>query len=147
MFRGKDPFVVGSVGVSDLSSAVQQIMVGADAVWICTETMVRGFARMAKMPEGLKAWTKEMGYSRIADFRDLLLGNITPASELRIHEGYAAVDLAECNACGACWNIGHCSAITHPDDRTTIDAAACPGRSTGVDVCPRDAIAMVDRGT
>ncbi len=146
VFLGKKPFVIGSGGVSDLSSAVQQIMVGADAVWICTETMIRGFAWMTKMLEDLKAWMAEMGYSRIADFRDLLLGNIKSASELKIHKGYAAVDLAKCNACGDCWKIGHCCAITHPGDRTTIDPATCLGCSTCVDVCPRGAIAMVDKG-
>jgi dihydroorotate dehydrogenase/Pyruvate/2-oxoacid:ferredoxin oxidoreductase delta subunit len=146
MFLGKKPFVIGSGGVSDLESAVQQIMVGADAVWICTETMVRGFAWMARMLEDLKTWMAEMGYSRIADFRDVLLGNIKSASELKIHQGFAEVDLAKCNACGACWKVGHCCSITHPGDRTIIDAATCFGCSTCVDVCPRDAIVMVDKG-
>jgi Pyruvate/2-oxoacid:ferredoxin oxidoreductase delta subunit len=130
--------------VSDLTSAVQQIMVGADAVWVCTETMVRGFAWLPKVLDGLKAYMTEMGYSLIRDFRDLLLGNIKSASELHIRQGHAEVDLAKCNACGACWKVGHCCSITHPDDRTTIDAVTCFGCSTCVDVCPRDAIAMVE---
>jgi Pyruvate/2-oxoacid:ferredoxin oxidoreductase delta subunit len=132
--------------VSDLASAVQQIMVGADAVWVCTETMVRGFAWLPKVLDGLRAYMAEMGYARIRDFRDLLLRNIKSASELHIRQGHARIDLRKCNACGACWNIGHCCSIAHPGDRTTIDAETCFGCSTCVDVCPRDAITMVEKG-
>lgn len=146
VFLGPEPFLIGSGGVSDLASAVQQIMVGADAVWVCTETMLRGFSWLPKVLEELRSYMKEMGYRRIRDFRDLLLGNIKSASELHIRTGFAEVDLAKCNACGACWNIGHCCSITHPGDRTTIDAETCLACSTCVDVCPRGAIGIVETG-
>ena len=145
-FLGEDPFVLGSGGVSDLQSAVQQIMVGADAVWICTETMLRGFDWMPKMLDQLQGYMKEMGYTRIRDFRSLLHKNIKTANELKIYAGYAEVDPEKCNACGLCWNIGHCCAITHPDDVTTIDQETCLACSTCVDVCPRGAIKMVNTG-
>ncbi|MBN2554061.1 MAG: 4Fe-4S binding protein [Spirochaetales bacterium] len=140
---GMDPFVLGSGGVSDLSSAVQQIMVGADAVWICTETMVRGFNWLPKVIDGLKAYMKEMGYGKIRDFRDLLHRNLKSANELTVYDGYAQVDLEKCNACELCWNIGHCPAITHPDGTTTIDRDSCLACSTCVDICPRGALSMV----
>ncbi len=144
-FLGEEPFIIGSGGVSDLRSAVQQIMVGADAVWICTETMIRGFDWLPKMLDDLKAYMKEMGYKTIRDFRDLLHKNIKTANELKIYDGYAEVDAEKCNACGLCWNIGHCCAISHPDDVTAIDPGACLACSTCVDVCRRSAIAMVQR--
>lgn len=142
---GKGPFIIGSGGVRDLQSAVQQIMVGADAVWICTETMLRGFDWMPKLLEDLESYMADMGYRRIAEFRDLLLQNIKTSQDLTIHDGYAQVDLKKCNACGLCWNIGHCHAITHPDNTTRIDQQACVACSSCVDVCPRGAISMVRR--
>jgi len=142
-YLGNEPFIIGSGGVSDLQSAVQQIMVGADAVWICTETMIRGFDWLPKMIDNLKAYMRDMGYSKIGDFKSILHQNIAPADELNIHKGYAVVDLNRCNSCSLCWNIGHCPAITHPGDITTIDADKCLGCSTCVDVCPRKAISMV----
>ena len=142
---GPEAFIIGSGGVSGLESAVQQIMVGADAVWICTETMIRGFDWLPKLLENLKAYMREMGYNRVRDFRDLLHRNIAAASELRLHEGYAQVDLEKCNACGLCWKIGHCCAISHADGVTAIDPQACLACSTCVDLCPRDAIRMVRR--
>jgi dihydroorotate dehydrogenase/Pyruvate/2-oxoacid:ferredoxin oxidoreductase delta subunit len=140
---GEKPFIIGSGGVRDLQSAVQQIMVGADAVWICTETMLRGFDWLPKLLEELQSYMAEMGYRSIGDFRDLLLKNIKTSQELTVHEGYAEVDLDKCNACGLCWKIGHCCAISHPKDRTTIDRQACIACSTCVDLCPQKAIRMV----
>jgi dihydroorotate dehydrogenase/Pyruvate/2-oxoacid:ferredoxin oxidoreductase delta subunit len=140
---GEKPFIIGSGGVRDLQSAVQQIMVGADAVWICTETMLRGFDWLPKLLEEMESYMAEMGYGKIGDFRDLLLKNIKTSQELTVYDGYAEVDLDRCNACGLCWQIGHCRAISHPDDRTTIDRQFCIACSTCVDICPQRAIQMV----
>lgn len=142
---GKDAFIIGSGGVSDLQSAVQQIMVGADAVWLCTETMLRGFDWLPGLIEEMKKYMREMGYSRIVDFRDILLGNIKTSRELVVHDGYAVVDPEKCTSCGLCWKIGHCPAISHPDDKTTIDRETCLACSTCVDICPGKAISMVKR--
>ena len=142
---GPDALVIGSGGVSDLESAVEQIMVGADAVWVCTETMLRGFGWLPDLLERLRAYMIEMGYARLRDFRDILLGSIKSSAELTVHDGHASVDLGRCTACGMCWSIGHCPAITHPQDRTTIDSGLCTACSTCVDLCPRGAIEMVRR--
>jgi len=122
---------------------VQQIMVGADAVGVCTETMLRGFDWLPKLLEELQSYMAEMGYGKIGDFRDLLLKNIKTSQELTVYDGYAEVDLDKCNACGLCWKIGHCRAISHPEDRTTIDRQSCIACSTCVDICPQKAIHMV----
>jgi dihydroorotate dehydrogenase/Pyruvate/2-oxoacid:ferredoxin oxidoreductase delta subunit len=134
--------VIGSGGVSDLSSAVQQIMTGADALWICTETMIRGFAWMTRLLEELRSYMKEMGWTKLKEFRDMILPTVHSAGELVIHPGHAAVDKTLCTDCGTCWDIGHCLAITHPDGGMRIDAARCTGCSTCVDLCPRKAIGM-----
>ncbi len=139
---GKDPFIIGSGGVRDLESAVRQIMVGADAVWVCTETMIRGFDWLPKTLEGLESYMEEMGFKTIRDFRDLLHKNITSADGLTIRQGHAELDKDKCVNCGACWKIGHCSAISHDEGVTVIDAERCLACSTCVDVCPKQAIRM-----
>ena len=140
---GAEPFVIGAGGVSDLQSAVQQIMVGADAVWICTETMLRGFDWLPKLLVEFEKHMKRMGYRTIRDFRDLLHQNIVSADELRVYSGHARIDPEKCTACGLCWKIGHCTAISHPEGITRVDFDHCMGCSTCVDICPRDAISMV----
>jgi dihydroorotate dehydrogenase/NAD-dependent dihydropyrimidine dehydrogenase PreA subunit len=141
-YLGKDPFIIGSGGVSDMASAVQQIMVGADAVWICTETMIRGFSWMERTLESLHAYMTEMGFGTTRQMRDLLHGNIQSAETLAVHQGRAVVDADLCSRCGMCWELGHCCAISHPEGATVIDGGKCLGCSTCVDVCPRSAISM-----
>jgi len=140
---GKDPVLLNSGGIRDLSSSVQNIMLGADALWICTETMLRGFSWMPKLLGELKQYMLDMGYQKISDFRDILLENVVPAKSLRIDDGYALVDNNICTSCGLCWNIGHCMSITHPDGKTVIDKDSCTACSTCVDVCPVGAIQMI----
>jgi dihydroorotate dehydrogenase len=142
---GPSAAVIGAGGVSDLPSAVRQIMVGADALWVCTETMLRGFAWLPRLLDELRDYMRGNGWGRLSDFRDLLLPEMRPAGDLVIHEGHAVLDGEACNACGTCWKIGHCCAITHPDGRTVIDAASCLGCSTCADLCPRHAISMARR--
>ena len=127
-----------------MESAVQQIMTGSDMVWICTETMLRGFAWLPKMLDALEKYMAEMGYNRIRDFRDILLGNIVSAQDLTLHEGYAEVNIAKCTTCGLCLKIGHCHAIYRFGDIGTavIENDECLGCSTCVDVCPSHAISM-----
>jgi len=141
---GPDAFVIGSGGVTDMESAVQQIMVGSDMVWICTETMLRGFKWLPKMLDALEKYMTEMGYSSIRDFRDILHGNIVSAQDLTIHSGYADVNVAKCTTCGLCLKIGHCHAIYRFGDIgvAVIESKECCGCSTCVDVCPSQAISM-----
>ena len=148
---GKDAFIIGSGGVSDLESAVQQIMIGSDMVWICTETMLKGFDWMPKTIASLEKYMSEMGYKNIRDFRDILLGNIASAQDLTIHSGYAEVDAAKCSSCGRCLKIGHCEAISceggkpegkQPYGKAAVNREKCLGCSTCVDVCPQKAISM-----
>jgi dihydroorotate dehydrogenase/Pyruvate/2-oxoacid:ferredoxin oxidoreductase delta subunit len=140
---GREPFIIGAGGICDLQSAVEQIMVGADAVWVCTETMLRGFGWLPKLLSELKAYMRKMGYRTIGDFRDLLHSNIVNAAELKVHNGWAKIDPEKCTSCGLCWKIGHCQAILHPDGVSRVDPDRCMGCSTCVDICPRGAVSMV----
>ncbi len=140
---GGEPFIIGAGGISDLPSAVEQIMVGADAVWVCTETMLRGFDWLPKLLVELETYMRRMEYRSIRDFRDLLHRNIVSADELNVHKGHAQIDPEKCTSCGLCWKIGHCAAIIHPDGITRVDPHHCMGCSTCVDICPRSAVSMV----
>lgn len=139
---GPEAFIIGSGGITDLNSAVQQIMVGSDMVWICTETMIRGFDWMPKMLEDLEKYMTEMGYKSIRDFRDILLKNIVSAQDLTIHKGYAELDETKCTSCGRCLKIPHCPALSAEGKKTILKRSGCLGCSTCVDVCPQKAFSM-----
>ena len=119
-------------------------MAGADGVWVCTATMIDGFAWLPELLDGLRSYMAERGMRRIDELRGELLRSMASAREVTVRSGYAVVDHPSCSACGRCWRIGHCGAITHPDDVTEIDPERCAGCSTCVDLCPAGAISMVE---
>jgi len=94
------------------------------------------------MLEDLKSYVREMGYSKINDFRDILHSNIRTAGELLVYNGDAEVDPEKYNACGLCWSIGHCWTISQKHGITTIDREQRLTCSTCVDIFPRNAIDM-----
>lgn len=140
---GPEAVIIGSGGVSNLQTAVQHLMVGASALWICTETMIRGFDWMTKMLDDLVVYMNEMGFESIDDIRGYLLKHIASANELIVHDGYAVIDAEKCINCGICWKIGHCNAITHDEKTSYVDKDLCLACSTCVDLCPQKAISMV----
>jgi len=139
---GPEGFVIGSGGVNDLESAVQQIMVGSDMTWVCVQTMLRGYDWLPKLLEDMEKYMSQMGYNSIRDFRDVLRGNIVSAQGLTVHEGYAEIDNERCVACGLCVKIGHCPAIACEGGKPSVDQKACLGCSTCVDICPKQALRM-----
>lgn len=142
---GPSPSIIGTGGVSSWEDAVQMILCGADGVGVCTETMLSGFGFLRKWMSSLKEYAERMGFQTVGDFRDLLVKEIRPASELTIWAGYAQVDPKKCSLCGLCLKIGHCNAIVLTEETAEIDPMRCQGCSTCIDLCPKAAIRMVEK--
>lgn len=140
---GPKPHINGTGGVASMEDAVQMMMCGADSIGVCTETMISGYGFLEKWMKSLKDYMGKMGFRSAKDIRDLLIGEIKPASDLTIWAGYAQVDPEKCSSCGLCTEIGHCNAIVLTDEAASIDSKLCQGCSTCVDVCPKKAIRMV----
>ena len=143
-FVGTDPAVIGTGGVAVWEDAVEMMMCGADAIGVCTQTMLSGFRFLEKWMKSLKGYLGEMGFQHALDLRDLLLQEIKPASELTTWPGYAEVDPAKCSSCRLCVEIGHCHAIVMSDEGAQIDPELCEGCSTCIDICDKNAISMVE---
>ncbi len=119
-------------------------MCGADSIGVCTQTMLSGFTFLEKWMKSLKDYMKKMGFQQARDFRDLLLDEIKPASDLTVWAGYAQVDPERCSSCGLCVDIGHCNAIVMTESGASIDSELCKGCSTCIDICAKKAITMVE---
>jgi dihydroorotate dehydrogenase/Pyruvate/2-oxoacid:ferredoxin oxidoreductase delta subunit len=143
-FVGTDPIVIGTGGVAAWEDAVEMMMCGADAIGVCTQTMLSGFRFLEKWMKALKDYIGAMGFRNALDLRDLLLQEIRPASELTTWSGYAEVDPAKCSSCSLCVEIGHCNAIMMTDEGAQIDSELCEGCSTCIDICGKNAITMVE---
>jgi ferredoxin len=140
---GPSPSIIGTGGIASWKDAVEMIMCGADGIGVCTETMLSGFGFLEKWMKSLKDYMEKMGFKAIRDFRDLLIKEIKPASELTVWAGYAEVDPKKCSSCGLCVEIGHCNAIIMTDEAASVDSQLCQGCSTCIDICPKGAIRMV----
>ena len=136
--------IIGTGGVASWEDAVEMMMCGADSIGVCTQTMLLGFRFLEKWMRSLKNYMKKMGFQSALDFRDLLLQEIRPASELTVWAGYAQVDPEKCSSCGLCVEIGHCNAIVMTDDGAQVDSGLCRGCSTCIDICAKKAITMVE---
>ncbi len=141
---GPGPAIIGTGGMASMEDAVEMMMCGADVIGICTETMLFGFGFLRKWMTSLKNYMEKMGFRTYRDIRDLLLGEIKPATELTIWAGYAQVDPNKCSGCGLCVEIGHCNAIIMTDEAASVDSKFCHGCSTCMDICPKKAIRMVE---
>jgi len=141
---GPGPAIVGTGGMASMEDAVEMMMCGADVIGICTETMLSGFGFLRKWMASLKDYMEKMGFRTCRDFRDLLLREIKPATDLTLWAGYAQVDPNKCSGCGLCVEIGHCNAILMTDEVASVDSTLCHGCSTCMDICPKGAMHMVE---
>jgi dihydroorotate dehydrogenase/Pyruvate/2-oxoacid:ferredoxin oxidoreductase delta subunit len=139
---GPEPHINGTGGISSMEDAVEMMMCGADSIGVCTHTMIRGFGFLENWIKSLKDYMKKMGFERVRNIRDLLIGEIKSAGELTIWAGYAQVDPEKCSSCGLCVEIGHCNAIVLTDASASVDSELCHGCSTCIDICPKEAITM-----
>lgn len=143
---GESPAILGTGGIASWRDAVQMMMVGADLIGICTETMIHGFDFLPRWLKGIQEFMTQQHYATTRDFRDLAAKRVTSADKLTLHNGYAEVDEALCTGCGLCENVGHCNAITIKNKKSCIDRERCWACSTCVDLCPVGALKMTDKG-
>ena len=141
---GPEPHIIGTGGIAGWQDAVQMMMCGADAVGVCTKTMISGFGFLEEWMKSIKDYMEKMGFNTARDMRDLLLKEIATAADLTVWAGYAQVDPKKCNACGLCVEVGQCNAIFLMGAAAEISAELCQGCHTCIDICPKNAIKMVD---
>jgi len=64
--------IAASTGVHDGKAAIKQLLVGAEAVQICSTIYKNGFAQIRNILDEMKAWMEEHQYDKIDDFRGRL---------------------------------------------------------------------------
>lgn len=86
---GPGPVVTAAGGIMELADVVTATMCGADLFCICTGILLKGYELLPTLLGEVKAWMGERGMERLSDMRDVLVREITPATELTVMRGTA----------------------------------------------------------
>jgi len=86
---GPEPRISYAGGLMDLRDTITAVACGADLLAVCTGILLKGFEMLPPLVAELKAYLKEKGYASLADIRDGLVREITPATKLTVTKGYA----------------------------------------------------------
>jgi len=136
--------ILGGGGLSNWKDTVEMIMFGATATSYCTELIWRGYEVLRNINKNLKKYMAEMGYNNISDFRGVAMNYITTPDALEYIDVVADINEEKCVNCGSCIKIPICNAISNSNGKTVVDKGKCKGCSVCVDVCPKNAIKMVE---
>ncbi|MEN8202354.1 MAG: 4Fe-4S dicluster domain-containing protein [Bacteroidota bacterium] len=145
--NGPEPVLCGYGGLANWKDYIEMVMMGADFVGVCTETMLRGYNFLGKEIGKLKDYLDRHNYASLGDMRDMIIPRIKTAPKIEIDEAVAFVDAEKCTGCELCTAIGHCYAIRMKPGTglakknkkgivAEVDPYSCTGCSTCFDICP-----------
>lgn len=144
--------ISGIGGITDWSSAVEFMMVGARTVQVGTAAMVFGHGVIRKLTSGLEQFMTRKGYKSLDDFRGISLQYFGLFDNLKYEQPIRArVDFEKCTSCGKC--VASCSggasnAIAmlqvagYEQPKAQVDPKVCWGCALCTLVCPVDAISL-----
>ncbi|MFW5992123.1 MAG: 4Fe-4S dicluster domain-containing protein [Halanaerobiaceae bacterium] len=127
--------VFGVGGISSGLDAVKMIMVGAQAVQVCTAAIVNGSSIYGKIAEEINEFLDEHGYDSLADIRGLAQDKIPEEANYRTKVPTVIDD--NCTGCGLCITSCVYDAINFTDFRESvvIDEEKCEGCGLCVTRC------------
>jgi dihydropyrimidine dehydrogenase (NAD+) subunit PreA len=133
--RAKIP-VYGIGGINDWESAVQFLLVGAQAFQVCTGVMLEGFRIGKRIYDGLTKYMQENGYQTLNDFRGVALEYISDDPFTRM-EAISVIDPQKCTKClrcfTACKEAGYQAILT--DKKADFLLRILPEKCTGCGLC------------
>ncbi|MEM2788583.1 MAG: 4Fe-4S binding protein [Candidatus Bathyarchaeia archaeon] len=140
--------VIGSGGISSGEDIARFILVGADATQCCTAIMLRGHEAISKMISELKDWMNNHGFSKISDFRGMILSKIIKLEDLNRRRIYRFLVTDKCAGCGICVKVCPYHAIDlSPLGKAEINMRRCDNCGLCSSLCPSEAITYTLRET
>lgn len=138
--------ILGIGGISNWHDAAEYMAVGADAVQVCTEVMVNGYAVIGAMKQGLLNYLESKGMNSPADIKNRAIANLSTHEKLpKTTQVYPHIDDDLCVKCGKCVTIcdeSEHTALSLVDGHITVNQNACVGCSLCSHICPKSAIKM-----
>lgn len=136
--------IFGVGGVSNWNDVVEYLMIGAEAVQICTAAIWKGPEIFGEITDGLSSFMKKKGYDTLEDFRGVALQDLTTVEELaRGGQMYAMIDQNSCIGCEDCTTVCQYGAIEISNGTAESDPALCDGCGLCSEVCPEGAVELL----
>lgn len=129
--------VIGIGGISNYKDVIEYISLGASAVQICTEYMLRGFNLANRILGDLTSYLKKKKTS-IAEIRGKALLSITDIEDVEIRKVKSEIT-EKCTKCGLCLTAckaGIVEAIKFEKGNYIVDVDECVGCGFCKAVCP-----------
>ena len=88
---GNDPFIMAAGGITNWKDAVEMVLLGANLLGVCAETLINGYDIVRPMIAGMKQYMDDNGFQTLDDFRSKLVPEVKTATEVTLHGGYAKI--------------------------------------------------------
>ena len=139
--------ILGMGGISTWKDAAEYILLGSDAVQVCTEVMINGFGIIKGLNSGLLNYLEEKGFDNISELKGKVINKITTFEKLnKTCLSTPEFDRDKCVLCGKCVKIceeSEYNALSKQGDKICLNKENCVGCSLCSHVCPKEAITMV----
>ena len=153
--------ILGVAGVYKASDVIQYLLLGCEAVQVCSGVYFKGHKIFKELLEGLEDWMKRHGYTRIDQFRGKLLDQASCLkTEWEVKYGYKMeppeqgmlladqnpspitpkVNMEKCTLCDLCDDICLYGGIKVDHEKKTVvlDSDVCIGCGMCIGVCPEN---------
>ena len=135
--------IIASGGVTCGDDVVKYILVGANAVEICTHILIEGYSVIQRILREITEWMQRKGYHSLEDFFNI--AHLTKSDQMnKNYQPVAVVDENLCNGCGKC--IDPCTNkaidISKQIGKARISTGKCEGCGTCYYICSQGAIIL-----
>jgi dihydroorotate dehydrogenase (fumarate)/dihydropyrimidine dehydrogenase (NAD+) subunit PreA len=141
--------ISGSNGIFDWRDAVEFIMSGAQIMQVGSVLMLKGIEWLPKITEGIERFLDEHGYPDIQSIHGLASKRAlaTPAEFFAMKPVHCVIDRDKCKfpSCSICTRMCFYDSLFEGEDHVVTTPEQCIGCELCLNVCPCDAIGMVER--
>ncbi|MBQ8481431.1 MAG: NAD-dependent dihydropyrimidine dehydrogenase subunit PreA [Alphaproteobacteria bacterium] len=144
--QNSDLPILGIGGISNWHDAAEYMAVGADAVQVCTEVMINGYAVVRAMKQGLLDYLESKGFTSPADLKNKAIANLSAHEKLdKSKQVYPHINDELCVKCLKCVTVcdeSEHSALSLQNAHIEVNRGNCVGCSLCSHACPKSAIIM-----